>query len=288
MKRTHTIKTLVTFAITLLLASVVRVDAQADNWRVVSSTTDASGTVTIVERAEDGRTRTTTRRFFRSKPMAVESENAVIQDRDGNRTGTVYGRWNFDGNQIAWGEEFYNAGGYTVKGNRWRFEEENGRIIEPRINEIFDERTKKWKPIGPRFEGVFRNKFGHIYGIRIDGDQVTIATAEQVGESNKFIWSQQANENFRRSKTKLMDRGLDTTIWSACGDADTGNVSGAIDRPAKLIFGDNGWTFEIVIRDGDCVDGKPYVGNGWVKLNDLPFFADKFYRVSDLPPAEAR
>jgi len=285
MKRT--IQTVSILFFTLLLAASLRVDAQPGTWRVVSSTTDAAGTLTIIEQADDGRTRTTTRRFLRSKPDAVESENFETKDAAGNKTGMVYGRWNLDRRQISWGEEFYDAAGYTNKGKRWHYEEENGRIIEPRINEQFNPRTKKWERIGPDFQGVFRNKFGQIYGIRIDGGQVKIAGANQIGDSNKFVWADQQNDNFRPGKTKQTDRGFDTTVWSACGDEE-GKRSAAIDRPAKLIFADNGWTFEIVIRDGDCVDGKPFVGSGWVKLNDLPFFGDKFYRVSDMPPAESR
>ena len=288
MKSTPTIRTLSFFVIALFLTAAVQVDAQPDNWRVVSSTTDASGTVTIVERTDDQRTRTTTRRFFRSKPSAIESEDAVMSDRDGNRTSTAYSRWNFDGRQIASGEEFYDAAGYTSKGKRWRYEEENGRIIEPQINEEFNARTKKWEPVAPNFQGVFRNKFGHIYGIRIDGEQIKIATAQQVGDSNKFVWANDQSNNFRPSKTKLMRLGMDTTVWNACGEAETGNVSNAVDQPAKVIFGDNGWTFEIVILDSKCVAGRPQAGSTWVKLNDVPFFADKFFRVSDTPPSEAR
>ena len=287
MKSTLRTSLLSSLAAILLLAAAGSVNAQFDGWKVLSSTTDDTGALTIIERSVDGRTRTTTRRFMRLKPTAVESENIETKDATGNKTGMVYSRWNFDGRQIAWGDESYDKAGYTFKGERWYYEEENGRIIEPRINEKFNERTKRWERVH-RYQGVFRNKFGHIYGIRIDGDQIKIATAKQVGDSGKFVWAPDASGNFRPSKTKLNARGMETTLWTACGDVETGPASAAIDKPAMLVFGDNDWTFEIVSRDVDCVDGKPQVGSAWVKLDGIPFLADKFFRISDSPPDEEK
>ncbi|MGH9947127.1 MAG: hypothetical protein ACRD6X_08015 [Pyrinomonadaceae bacterium] len=137
--------------LTFLCGAFVITTFAQQGWKLIPIPTETSdaykrnGLFVTEEVHTDGRRRTIAIEFFPDTKIP-KVESVTVKEKEVPLTTYTTKKWNDQGEQIAYSEEFFDKNGKRFEGRKWYFSVDgNGRIVGAKTEEDYNSETGKWE-----------------------------------------------------------------------------------------------------------------------------------------------